>query len=307
MSTILIIFTQRSFTFTIVLNAMLVVETLRHTFRNWARNSTGLGIYARQVRTLVRKARDRDRSGNIAMLHAGRCGSSVLADMLNQHSDIRWANEPFENMLPAYYRMSSAKRAYHVISNSMHARPAKYYGFDSKYLPEQHLRPELANKSPEQYIALLDSLGFNYFILLNRRNHLRRAISVQIGSQTGQWNTAHPNEIRRATVRLDPQRFVSYGKEMPLKQYFHSLDTTYAVIKQHLAERRLLELVYEDDIQHDPRLAYMRTCHFLGIDAQPVNVRLQKINLKPIHELVENFEEVETCLNGTEYEWMLRE
>src|SRR5688572_28775150 len=116
-------------------HVMSIIEKLRHVFRDWSRNSTGLGLYARQVRTEYRRMRSRKRVGNIAMLHAGRCGSSVLADLLNQHPDIRWGGEPFENMLPAYYRMNAKKRAYHVIKNSMYAGDIRYYGFDSKYLP----------------------------------------------------------------------------------------------------------------------------------------------------------------------------
>lgn len=290
------------------MGAMSISGTLRSMFRTWAKNSTGLGVLARQVRsTIYKHTRRKHRLGNIAMLHAGRCGSSVLADLLNQHPDVRWAGELFENMLPAYYRMHSGKRAYHVIANSMYERKDKHYGFDSKYLPEQQLRPELANKTPDEYVALLEKLGFNYFILLNRRNHLRRAVSVAIGSKTGQWNTFHAHDVKKTTARLDPERFISYGKEMTLKNYFRSLDETYATLKKRLNGNNLLELSYEDDIQKDPQIAYQKTCHFLDIEPEPVTVRLQKINPQPISRLVENFEEVALSLKGTEYEWMLGE
>lgn len=283
-------------------------ELIRRRYRHWADHSTGLGMVARRLRRRVHEfANKKVRVGNIAMLHAGRCGSTVLADLLNQHPDVRWANEPFESMKPAYYRMNPAGRARQVIADRLYREKTRFFGFDSKYLPEQHLRPELANKSPEAYVTLLEELGFRYFILLDRKNHLRRAVSVAVGDRTGQWNTSNAAEVRKARVRLDPLRFLSYGKEMPLLTYFENLDNTYAALKRRLAGQRLLELVYEEDIQRDPGVAYRKACQFIGVEPQPVRVRMQKINPEPLHALVENLDEVAAYLRGTPYEWMLGE
>ena len=280
---------------------------VQRAFRHWADHSTGTGMLARSVRRVaLRLAHGGYRVGNIAMLHAGRCGSSVLADLLNQHPDVRWANEPFEGMKPAYYRMNSEHRAYHVIANRMYAQKAKYFGFDSKYLPEQHLRPELANKTPEEYIRLLKRLGFGHFVLLDRRNHLRRAVSVAIGTRDGQWNSFKAVGAT-SPVRLDPERFISYGASMPLLDYFRSLETTYEGLKACLAGSRVLELTYEDDIQGGPHLGYWKCCDFVGMPRAPVDVRLKKLNERPVSGLIENFSDVVATLYGTPYEWMLRE
>lgn len=255
----------------------------------------------RRVHTALRR---RNRVANIAMLHAGRCGSSVLADLLGQHPGFRWVGEPFENMLPAYYRMDARRRAEAVIGNSLYFRDCRYYGFDSKYLPEQHLHPDLANKTPAEYVALLDRLGFTHYILLDRRNHLRRAISLAIGTQTRLWNTDR-SPPREARARIDPGRFTSYGREMPLERYFESLEERHGEFRRLLQGHRLLELTYEDDIERDPRTAYHKTCAFLGIAPVPVEVRLQRLNRRPARELVENFDELERALRGTRYAWML--
>lgn len=273
--------------------------------RRWLDRSTGVGILIRSLRRRVHtRLRRQHRAANIAMLHAGRCGSSVLADLLNQHPGFRWAGELFEDMLPAYYRMAAERRAEHVIGNSLYFRDCRYYGFDSKYLPEQHLHRDLANKTPVAYVALLEKLGFSHYILLDRRNHLRRAVSVAIGTQTRLWNTDRPAGAR-ITVRLDPARFVSYGCEMTLQQYFASLEERYRTFAGLLRGQRLLELVYEDDIERDPMAAYRKVCAFLGIEPVAVQVRLQKLNPHPIRELVENFDEVAAVLKGTPYAWML--
>lgn len=284
-----------------------MLNTVRRNFKEWADNSTGLGIACRRIQREIRtQAYRRYRKGNVAMLHAGRCGSSVLADLLNQRPDFRWRGEPFEDMIPAYYHMAAKNRADHVIGNCMYEENISYFGFDSKYLPEQHLRPELANKTPVEYISLLEKLGFTHYILLDRKNHLRRAISTAIGANTGIWNSFEPIK-NKSTVHLDPERFMSYGKEMSLLSFFDSLDDTYSILKNRLRGCKLLELNYETDIQNDPQISYRKTCGFLEIEPVNVNVRLNKMNPHPVRELVENYGEVAATLTGTKYEWMLHD
>lgn len=283
-----------------------MANTLRVAVRDLVDRSPALGMHLRRLRRhLQRRRLGGNRLGNVAMLHAGRCGSSVVADLLDQHPDVWWAGELFENMAPIYYRMDSAHRAEERIANAMHRVSTPWYGFDSKYLPEQHLRPELANQSIEGYVALLKRLGFDHFMLVGRRNHLRRAVSVTIGTKTGQWNTA--GEVRRVTVRLDPGRFMSYGTEMSLIDYFRSLDEIHERARRAIRSEHHLELEYESDIEKDPRVAYGRTAAWLGLRDFPVEVRLKKINTRPMRELVENFDEVAAVLRGTPHAWMLED
>lgn len=276
-------------------------------FKHWARNNTNIGIFVRRARRVFHTlANKQHRLGNVAMLHAGRCGSSVLADLLGQHPLFRWSNEPFESMIPAYRNMNPNSRASHLLGNLIYLQNTPYFGFDSKYLPEQHLNPDYANKSISEYIALLDSLGFNYFILLNRKNHLRRAVSTAIGQKNGLWNSTNAPR-KSTTVHLNAERFVSYGKQMSLVDFFRSLDEAYTRLLGCLKNHSVLELTYEQDIQNDPKAAYLRTCDFLSLEPAPVDVRLKRMNPKPIGALIENFDEIYTLLSGTEYAWMLEE
>lgn len=280
-------------------------RSLRQTLTEWGKKNTNVAIVARYLRTQARRQqRQGNRVANIAMLHAGRCGSSVLADMLHQHTQLHWRGEPFESMTPGYYGMNAKYRALCRLSEEMWARDTPYYGCDLKYLPEQHLRPELANLNADDCVQLLQRLGTTHYILLNRRNHLRRAVSATIGRTTGQW--AAVAEAPKATaVHLDPEAFISYGESMSLTKYFRALDERYAQFSRLLAGQNLLELVYESDIQTDPQLAYVKTCDFLDLPPQPVDVRLRKQNLKPLGELILNFSEIKEYLATTEYQWML--
>lgn len=278
---------------------------LRGKFRQTAELDSALGHTARLIRRQVLKAKHKpSRQTNTAMLHAGRCGSSVLADMLNQHPDMRWANEPFENMKAYYYNMPDTSRGYNRIADSIFRSAHPHYGFDSKYLPEQHLRKELANKTPVTYAELLKSLGFNRCILLDRKNHLRRAASIAIGTDTKQWGTFEAPGRFTTTINLD--RFVSYGEEMPLLDFFSALNTRYSEIKDAFRGMQILELTYENDILVDPTQAYIKSCDYIGIKPQKnVAVRLRKQNPLPLSELIENYDEVASLLHGTEFEWML--
>lgn len=242
----------------------------------------------------------------IAMFHAGRCGSSVLADLLNQRTEIHWANEIFENMQPAFYNMSANKRAQARIAAMIHPPVTPYFGFETKYLPEQHLRYELANSTPQDYVQLLEKMGFSHFVLLDRQNHLRRAISIAIGTKTNQWSSLKStNQV--TTVSLNPEQFVSYGETMPLLKFFKSLETRYAEVKQAIGNRPLLEINYEEDIMNNPLVAYEKVCDFLGLPIQDksISVRLRKQNPTPISDLLENYSEICAYLGDTEYAWML--
>ena len=72
-----------------------------------------------------------------------------------------------------------------------------------------------------------------------------------------------------------------------------------------LAGRRVLTLEYEDDILGNPRVAYEKTCEFLGIRPDGFAPDLAGINPFGVADMIENFQESEKCLSGTRFAWML--
>lgn len=271
----------------------------------WKENSGRTAMWARSLRRGIYKVtHGKADQHRVAMFHAGRCGSSVVADMLSQHTDVHWANEVFENMLPGYYNMNPQARAYHRIANAIHPPQKKYFGFETKYLPEQHLRYELANHSLENYVAMLaKEFGIKQFILLNRENHLRRAISITIGQKTGQWHSRSDTSTNK--VHLPVNGIISYGQSFGLTDFFDHLDTHYSLAKKILSQFELLELSYEADIEPDPNIGYKACCEFMGLPPQKTETRLKRQNPKKAKDLITNFDEVSQALSGTKYEWML--
>lgn len=143
-------------------------------------------------------------AAQVAMLHMGRCGSTVLGEMLGSQGDIFWAGEIFEDMHNRYPGITGGSAGVtRILRRSMTepsslrslvrrtAYPATYgtYGFETKYLREQHLRPEEIDMSLTAYLALLKAYGFDRFIVLHRHNYLRMIVSRAAGLTSGAWHT----------------------------------------------------------------------------------------------------------------------
>ena len=73
-------------------------------------------------------------------------------------------------------------------------------------------------------------------------------------------------------------------------------------------EQPFLEVYYEDLAGQEGEHQLARIFRFLGVAPHSlagINVPHQRQNPFPISELVTNFDELATALEGTEYEWML--
>ena len=68
-----------------------------------------------------------------------------------------------------------------------------------------------------------------------------------------------------------------------------------------------LELVYEDQIEQDPRTAYREVCEFLGLHIVDVDLRHRKMSSGRLVDLIANFDEVRDCLSPSRFSWMLSE
>jgi LPS sulfotransferase NodH len=244
----------------------------------------------------------------VAMFHTGRSGSTVLARMLNQHSDICWPGELFENMVERY---SGAPRDRNVVeyvlgdwSARCRARKKSILGFETKYLPHQHFRKEFLNTTLEDYLQLLRHLRAWKFIVLRRDNYLRRAISAQVGVHTKTWHSKQ-RQGGPTRITLDVHTFKTGNHRESLFELFHRLDENYEKLSELLKADQVLHLSYEEDILDDPMVAYGKVCDFLGVQRESPDVDLARTNPFPCEAMLHNFDEVSSLLRGTKYEWML--
>lgn len=297
----------------------------------------------RAAKKIVSPVLARLRPANVAMLHLGRVGSQVVGNLLDQHSKIRWLSEVFNEHhighWTRYYQTSdpAEQLRFHMASAGL-----KVVGFETNFAPTHDLKR--LDMSLESYARLLRDLGFTHIIILERRNHLRRYVSVKIGMRRGKWHdnaakgtegnakgkteapgAADPREAAPGAVdsadgrsarekpsKKEPIRIPTEGityhtrtgeRVFTIKELIDFYRGLYDEARAQFVDH--LGLTYEDDIENDPRVAYTKVCRFIGVEPEDPDVTLRRTSPEPLHTLIENFDEVEAALKGTEHEWML--
>jgi len=243
------------------------------------------------------------RKKNVAMFHTGRCGSTILGNMLNAHSKVFWASEIFERFMRLDGNEIRDDILTSTINLSRHSRISNIYGFETKYLPEQNLSEKCLNVSIEDYIRSLRALGFSYFIILHRKNYLKRAISVQVAKEIGKWHSKE-RVVSAKKVYIDINSFQTGFRQEPLLDLFASMDESYDRLR-HSVPSNSLFLTYEDDILNNPLSAYEKVCEFLDLKNEKPEINLHRTNPFSYEQMVLNFEEIEAVLRNTKYSWML--
>ena len=239
------------------------------------------------------------------MFHTGRCGSTVLGNLLSQNPEICWAGEVFEDMQKQYRKFRwHKKRPLKILEMMMYSRKCRYFGFETKSMKEQHLRPEWIDMNLIDYILALCELGFKHFIILKRKNYLRRALSATVGFRSGIWHQEKDETNNRIQINIDINNFKIGNTYKHLLQHFHDLDQHYLKLNCILQKKRLLNLIYEYDIQDNPVAAYNKICDFLAIEPVPVEIRHKRTNPFKMSDVIQNLEEVKDELRNTKYEWM---
>jgi len=240
--------------------------------------------------------------GMIAMFHVGRCGSTVLANAINQHSSVRWGGELFDEFTsrgPGFPPTPRWARA--IIMFSIYRQRCEFFGFETKSV---QLGSHCIPMTVREYVSFLQELGFSHFIVLTRSNLLRSVISSIVAGQSGKWHVAS-GPGGPTQVRVDPDR--PWGSWAPsLTDILDEFQRYYTEFDVPLSDNNRLDLNYEVDIQHDLNVGYKKVCGFLGIEPEPFEVRLARTNPYSIEQMIVNYDEVSSALRGTQHEWMLR-
>ena len=251
-------------------------------------------------RAVYGKLSDASLKQNVVMLHTGRSGSQVLGNMLNERKDFHWAGEIFE---PHMAKKLSVKDFNKEVSNERRKKIAANFGFEVKRLDQLHMNPNCLNMKPQELVVELQKLINIKFILLERKNYLRRAISAQLGRDKKTWHSVKKSNSLSKTF-IDIEKFETGIKKQPLLELFESMEENFQIFKQILPNNALL-ITYEDDILQDPRKAYHKICDYVGVNLDNVTPKLKRTNPFEVHQLISNYDEVKDLLVGTKFEWML--
>ena len=248
------------------------------------------------------------RKQKIAMLHPGRCGSTVLGLLINQNPELFWSGEPF--LRKHSEKALEISEVNKVIKEAELMNISQVYSFATKYPRGMDLSENCIDLSIQEYVTLLKKNGYNKFVFINRENYLRRALSMEKGRKTGVWHKkAKENDSTNSEkITLDPKHFqVGIDKYISLKEYFRQLDKEKDEIFDAVKGAPLLYLSYERDIEQNPLKAYSKYCDFVIVPEVQAKVELVKTNSGTLKSLIVNYSEVYEHLNGTEYAWMLND
>ncbi|MEO8664080.1 MAG: FkbM family methyltransferase [Ignavibacteria bacterium] len=250
---------------------------------------------------------EKKRVGNVSMLHLGRCGSSVLGFILNQHPKIHWDSEVFHFIYDKELEeLKMTSDPINLLKIKMSWPLKEFYGFETKFIEEEHLRKELVNLSLEDYLLTLEDLGYEYFIILKRKNYLRQILSLIIANKTKLFHS--DTDIKKAEKVYIDYNSIWFGKmNRPLLDIFQYFDHSYERVESLLSTKKLLKLTYEDDILTNPIIAYNKVCDFLNIEYGKPSIVFKRTNPFSLEETIENLDALKELLSNSKYEWMLND
>lgn len=252
------------------------------------------------------------RKKKVAILHVGRCGSSVISRMLNQNKDFFNSEEIFLN----YHekgRSFTKEEIESIISIQEQRKTSKIYAFETKYSSYDawggsDLSINCLNIDIENYLRILKNLKYDNLIILERKNQLNRIISILMGRKTGIWHqevdSQKKNKIQLQNQLTDEVNNVKIG----LLEYIDIMASESDRLIEKTKDFTVLNLTYEDHIEKNPLLAYDMICDFLKI-SNPVSpeIKLQKTNRGTVKDKIINYEEIHNYMKGSKHEWMLTE
>lgn len=242
-------------------------------------------------------------AGRIVMFHIGRCGSTVLGDLLNQHPVIEWDGEIYEPKGRFYHKHGfngDATDPVGFLKKRLDGAKKSNYGFEIK--PYQ---ARLIGMPIEKLVRSLDALKFSHFVLLQRRNSLRKVVSSMVGRSSGRMHVPAGSAVSLSRIHLNVNDVGVDHEKKTLVEFLRGYETDMRDIECRLAGRNVLQLKYEDDLEADPQVGYFKVCDFLGIAPAPVETKLGRTTPFPLSDVLKNYDEVAATLRGTEFEWMI--
>lgn len=248
---------------------------------------------------------------NVVMFHIGRSGSSVLGDLLNQHPDIHWDGEIYEDVLQAWERQhntaltNSSNFTFQPVDrlrNRMRLSEKKIYGCEVKFF---HLN--FTDYNLKNYIKQVYKLGIKRFIILRRKNFLRKIVSSVIAHQQAKFHISSQEKAALNQVKLDVNNVQIDREGKPLIAYLQEFEEKFYELDLLLNNAEVLRLTYEDDIAASPLVGYEKVCNFLEVKPQPVIVNYGQTTPFELANVIINFDDVKQTLNDTPFRWMLHE
>lgn len=259
------------------------------------------------LRIILRDATGSSPDRVLVCFHVGRCGSTVLGDLLDQHSQVEWDGEIFhgDGRLQEHLARYGTDDPMDIIDVRRGLSKGDVYALEVKPLWATQLGN--INIPLDRFVGALQDGPATDFLILERKNYLRRLLSVVTGRERGVWHHRPDDEPEKIRVEL-PMDCVREGAEVrTVREWFELYDDVYGYLCDHLPGADTLRLTFEEDIRSDPTVAYRRVCEFLDLEVQQTKIRYDRTNTWPLEDMLDNYSTVASELDDTPWEWMLEE
>lgn len=242
---------------------------------------------------------------DVVIWHIGRCGSTVLSNLLSQHPAIQSENEIFQPFLLARNRGETIPTMDQVIADVAARKTKAVQAAEVKFLECQ--QPEAFGATMKQTLDAFLARGYSRFVVLKRANYLRRMVSHCVAGETrrffvkvGDEAPLHPITMNVASIRVG-------SLDRSLLEWFDAFEDGYRRLHALLQGHPVCGVSYEEDIERDPLAGYAKVCRFLGQEPLPARVSFRRTNPFRLAEILRNYAEVADLLRPTPHAWMLVE
>ena len=246
------------------------------------------------------------RPGVVLMLHVGRCGSTVLANLLTQNPAVFWDGKLPRKARGLYGKKTKTLDIGRWTRRQFAISGDRFYGFEFKILADQY--PAMLGTTTPDFLEICKRIGVTHYILLTRRNTLRHVVSHYASKNRGGWHASKADAVRAQTFPLDISSITTGSAQgRPLLDYLQEVEDAHDEVRRLLKDEHFLEIQYEADIdEKGAEHAYRKICGFLGIEPGTVSIRNVKVNPYPMSDVIDNFDEVTRALDGTKFIWMTK-
>lgn len=244
---------------------------------------------------------------NFLTFHTGRCGSTVMSNILNKHEGVRNDGEIYAQSYPRFIANGGGLSPLDFLKMRKKVARKKnlIYGCEVKLFRGTHL-DRVGITIPEA-ARTFSEIGFGKFILLHRRNHLDRLISQLVANQRKEYVLRKGEQARipKFTINIDGIRvgLNKYTLIEAIEAFEEDQDAMRETLRRDCAS--YLELVYEEDILNDPNIAVQKVAGYVGFEFQRQETELRKVVQQPKESFIVNYDNVRKRLRGTAHEWML--
>jgi len=243
---------------------------------------------------------NRNYSKFIVLAHP-RSGSDLMIDTLKKHPQIVRFSELFHKRL-----VNFKVEGYDNRSTKLRALRNKY---PVKFLEDYVFSSYRDNIRAVGFKLLPDQIDNNRFgclwqwleqnrdlkvISLTRQNLLARYTSQLIAQRDGRHLIKHESERTKTTITIDPnQCFAEFRRRE------HYIEKIRKCVKRH----DVFEVNYEA-LAVDPDHHLKEAQEFLGVDIRNLKVGTVKQEIRPISEVVDNYDELRQHFLGTKWQFL---